>query len=114
MFASNDSINYISCLLKSLYLLREDEIKKHAPGLVVRTFHSSRKKKINNIDLSSGHVGPTNRRIDEEGSPSANVCDADAMVALSKADVLISSSTFYWPKLGEQWILLNTLLLYIY
>ena len=68
----------------------------------MKTFHSSRKRKAGNIDLSAGHAGPTNQLVEEDLSSRPDVCDVDALVALSKADVLISSSTFYWPKLGEQ------------
>lgn len=81
---------------------REDEIKKHAPGLVVKSFHYSRKKTANYIDLSKGHHKNTStRRHMNMYRTVADVCDADTIVALSEADVIISSSTLDWPKLGE-------------
>ena len=52
---------------------REDEAKKHAPGLIVKTFHGSRKKcdvnSVSYLDIPS----------------------------LSAIDVVISTSTFRWP-----------------
>mmetsp|Transcript_4648 Transcript_4648/g.10520 ORF Transcript_4648/g.10520 Transcript_4648/m.10520 type:complete len:946 (-) Transcript_4648:127-2964(-) len=54
----------------------EDEVKKHAPGLVVRTFHKSRTKKKENICLS----------------------DQRHISSLNDVDVIISTSTFSWPS----------------
>ena len=59
---------------------REDEIKKHAPGLTAKCFHRSRKKR------------------DE-----TTIClnDPKAILDLNKVDVIISTSTFDWPPNGE-------------
>jgi len=58
-------------------LYREDEWKKHAPGLVVKTFHHSRKKyDINSIQNLTIPI-------------------------LSEIDVIISSTTFKWPTSSE-------------
>jgi SNF2 family DNA or RNA helicase len=63
----------------------EDECKKHAPGLVVKTFHSSRTKNRNNISHWQLRDTPS----------------------LNKIDLIISTSTFNWPAFGECYIVLN-------
>jgi hypothetical protein len=58
----------------------EDEAKKHAPGLVVKVYHHSRKKKSckEYISLTRGDISN-----------------------LNKVDVIISTSTFKWPEESE-------------
>lgn len=58
---------------------REDEVKKHCPRLVCKTFHNSRRKNEDNITLSG----------------------MDDIHDLSRVDVIISTSTFEWPADGE-------------
>lgn len=55
----------------------EDEAARHAPGLTVKTFHSSRKKK------ASETIFLDNR---------------ESILALNDIDVIISTSTFSWPS----------------
>ena len=54
----------------------EDECQKHAPGLVVKSFHGSRKKR------ASTTLALTRQN----------------MSSLNSVDVIISSSTFRWPS----------------
>jgi SNF2 family DNA or RNA helicase len=76
----------------------EDEVEKHAPGLTIKTFHSSRKSNPLFVNLSAGHrSGKLRGGKDHTTDP--DECNADSMVELSKADVIISSSTIWWPKL---------------
>ena len=58
----------------------EDEAKKHAPGLVVKTFHNSRSKEKHNI----------------------NIKDRAVIHSLNDVDVIVSSSTFKWPDIITQ------------
>ena len=55
----------------------EDEAKKHAPGLVVKTFHNSRSKNKANVKLDKRIV----------------------IGGLNEVDVIISTSTFKWPDI---------------
>ncbi|KAL9189332.1 hypothetical protein ACHAXT_011822 [Thalassiosira profunda] len=66
-----------SVILTSASLLGqwEDECKKHAPGLRVKTFHCSRSTKATKFVLNRASI------------PSLN-----------EIDVIISTSTFHWPK----------------
>ena len=57
----------------------EDEVKKHAPGLVVKVYHGSRKKALNNMKVLKDRDIPD----------------------LAKVDVLISTATFAWPTSSE-------------
>ena len=57
----------------------EDEVKKHAPGLVVKVFHGSRKKAPNNMKVLKDQDIPD----------------------LSKVDIIISTATFAWPTPSE-------------
>lgn len=61
-------------------LQREDEVKKHAPGLIVKTFHSSRKKK---------------------NKEAVDLRDRQEILSLNNIDVIISTSTFAWPSYSE-------------
>ena len=78
----------------------EDEVEKHAPGLTIKTFHSSRRSNPLFVNLSLGHRSRKVRDGDgKDHTTSPDECNADSMVELSKADVIISSSTIWWPKL---------------
>jgi hypothetical protein len=55
---------------------REDEVAKHSNGLVVKTFHQSRKKSAGNIILRDAYNG---------------------ISELHDVDVIISTTTFAWP-----------------
>ena len=55
---------------------REDEVAKHSNGLVVKTFHQSRKKSAGNIILRNAYNGNSE---------------------LHDVDVIISTTTFAWP-----------------
>lgn len=71
----------------------EDECKKHAPGLVVKTFHSSRTKNSNNLAHWQLRDIPS----------------------LNKIDLIISTSTFSWPADGECYFALNgAVLVFVY
>ena len=56
-------------------------MKKHAPGLVVKSFHNSRKKS-NDMTIKLSH----------------HASDRRAVANLNAVDVIISTSTFMWPS----------------
>jgi len=58
---------------------REDEVRKHAPGLKVKVYHKSRKKGNSITDLTNN----------EEVSK------------LRDVDIVISTGTFSWPEIGK-------------
>jgi len=55
----------------------EDEVRKHSPGLVVKTFHKSRKKTNATIDLTK----------------------TNDVLGINGVDIILSSATFKWPPL---------------
>lgn len=54
----------------------EDEMQKHAPGLVVKTFHGSRAK-----------------------SKQINLKDRRAILGINDVDIILSTATFTWPAI---------------